>query len=122
MVAMMQMLSAMIVEGINMAVLIGQNSTYACILNFVSMLVISQIDDIYISSLSEGTFDRIQDSENWQPKIVYPQVEWVNRSSGNKLLFMFYRVVRGYYISFYFYFFPFLSLVFSYLATRCTDI
>ena len=74
MVAMMQMLSAMIVEGINMAVLIGQNSTYACILNFVSMLVISQIDDIYISSLSEGTFDRIQDSENWQPKIVYPQV------------------------------------------------
>ena len=122
MVAMMQMLSAMIVEGINMAVLIGQNSTYACILNFVSMLVISQIDDIYISSLSEGTFDRIHDSENWQQKIVYPQVEWVNRSSGNKLLFIFYRVVRGYYISFYFYFFPFLSLVFSYLATRCTDI
>jgi len=31
----------MVVEGINMAVLIGQNSTYACILNFVSMLVIA---------------------------------------------------------------------------------
>ena len=105
-----------------MAVLIGQNSTYACILNFVSMLVISEIDDIYISSFNNGTFEQIQDSENWQPKIVYKQVDWANRSGGNKLLFIFYRVVRGYYISFYFYFFPFLSLVFSYLATRCTDI
>lgn len=65
---------------------------------------------------------RIQAADDYKPKIVYSQVDWMDRNKKNKCQFVFYRFIRGFYISFYFYFFPFLTLLFSYLATRCSDI
>jgi len=49
-------------------------------------------------------------------------VNWEDRNFGNKILFIIYRFIRGYYISIYFYFFPFLSLIMSYLSQRCSDV
>jgi hypothetical protein len=65
---------------------------------------------------------RIQAADDYKPKIVYSQVNWTDRNKTNKCQHIFYKFVRGFYISFYFYFFPFVTLLFSYVSTRCSEI
>lgn len=118
----MQFVSSLLVECLNTFVVAGQQSIRGCVGNFVAVIVISEIDNIYISALNDPTLGRIQAADDFKPKIVYSQVNWLDRNKTNKCQFVFYRLVRGFYISFYFYFFPFVTLIISYAAIRCSEI
>lgn len=120
-IALMQLSSAVIVEVLNMVMLTGQINVYKCIANFVAIKVISEIDNIYIGAVSDSTLDRIKSEGGWQPKVVYKKLAWQNRDTGNKCLYIFWRCIKTVYICFYFYFFPFLAVLFNYVSPRCTN-
>ena len=112
-ICLMQLCSAMIVESINMTMLSGRRNVYFCISNFVAIIVISEVDNIYLDAMMDPVMSKIMASGTWQPKIVYRQVRWKSRSAANKMLFMLYLLIKRIYACGYFYFFPFLVFVFN---------
>jgi hypothetical protein len=120
-IACLQLISSLCVESINLLMITGQRSMIAVIANFVKVKVISDIDNIYSGSIKDHTIATIKSSE-WKPKIVYTKVKWDDRSPGNRCLFLIQRILKLIFNSFYFYFFPFLTLVLNYNSKSCSEI
>ena len=71
-VACLQLFSALAVEGLNMILITGMKSPIDCVMNFVALKVISEIDNIYAESILEpGLKGGMIMEGDWQPKIVY---------------------------------------------------
>ena len=102
-----------------------QISILDVILNFVSIKVIAEIDNIFIDGISDVTLIKMtepDDGEEWTPKRIYNKIPFNQRGCLDKLLFAYYKVFKLIYNSFYFYFFPFLIILFNIISRRCEDI
>lgn len=128
------------VETVNVLVILQSNTTQDIVFNFIAVAIISDFDNFVFSSLSheklkelvleetasellsndftsskkalsfdKGGEDSGQIDENGEPicmKINY----WRDRSCVNKLLWLVYKTFRIIFVSFYFYFYPPLSI------------
>ena len=124
-IALMQFLIAISTELISMLMLNGQRSIIDVIMNFVSIKVIAEIDNIFIDGISDVTLIKMtepDDGEEWTPKRIYNKIPFNQRGCLDKLLFAYYKVFKLIYNSFYFYFFPFLIILFNIISRRCEDI
>ena len=120
-VASMQYVIALATEIVNLIVISGQKSVIDCIMNFVALKVISEVDDIYLGSIRDPIIKEMtaDNDGDWTPKLVYGWVGFDERTLGNKLLFAFLKVNKVIYNGFYFYFFPFLIIVLNYVSRNC---
>ena len=108
-----------------MMMLNGQREIFDVIANFVAIKAISEIDNIFIDSISDVTLIRMtepEDEEEWTPKRIYNKIPFTQRGFLDKVLFTYYKVFKLIYNSFYFYFFPFLIILFNIISRRCEDI
>ena len=117
----------------NIILMCSQETILDTVLNFFALSVIHEIDDLYARSLQEFKLrGAIEDppeitetSTMWMNgKMVlvgdkhYERLEW---SSGQKQLRFYYKFWRILYCGFYYYFMPFLTIVFTYTALVWTN-
>ena len=124
-IALMQFLIAISTEIISMLMLNGQREIFDVIVNFIAIKVIAEIDNIFIDGISDVTLIRMTepaDDEEWTPKRIYNKIPFSQRGFLDKILFAYYKVLKLVYNSFYFYFFPFLIILFNIISRRCEDI
>ena len=120
-IATMQFTIALLTEIINLILITGQKSVIDCIMNFVALKVISEIDDIYLGAMRDPILESIASDNggDWTPKVIYGWVPFEERTIVNKLLFVLLKINKLIYNGFYFYFFPFTVLVLNYASQRC---
>jgi len=81
--------------------------------NFLSVKIISNIDDIYMDAVNDLTINRIKSGGD-KPLVIYSNVAWDNRSFGNKVMYSIWRLIKIFYLCVYFYFFPFLIIIMNF--------
>ena len=103
----------------------GQREIFDVIVNFIAIKVIAEIDNIFFAGITDMTLLKLTESvngENWTPKRIYNKIEFSQRKFLDKVLFANYKLVKLAYNSLYFYFFPFLVILFNIISRRCEDI
>jgi hypothetical protein len=113
MIGLMQLTAALTVEILNLVILTGQPNVFRAISNFVSIKVISNIDDIYRGAVNDTTINRII-AGGGKPLVIYSNVAWDNRSFNNKVMYSIWRLIKTFYLCVYFYFFPFLIIIMNF--------
>ena len=124
-IAVMQFIVAIGTEMISMLMLNGQREIFDVIVNFIAIKVIAEIDNIFIAGISDVTLLKLTEGvegEDWTPKRIYNKIKFSQRSFLDKIMFSNYKIVKLAYNSFYFYFFPFLIIMFNIISRRCEDI
>lgn len=58
----------------------------------------------------------------WQPQIIYKKLKWSDRPIGNKCWFVLLTFFKILYKCFYFYFFPFITMMINIASPTCTSI
>ena len=117
-IALMQLISAFVAELLCIATVSGQRWIWKCFNLFIALKIVAQIDNFYAGSVQDATIERIS-SGSWQPLIIYKRLKWRNRKVANRLWFLLYTVFRTLYKCVYFYFFPFVVLLFNIYAPNC---
>lgn len=93
MIGLMQLTAALTVEILNLVILTGQQNVFRAISNFVSIKVISNIDDIYRGAVNDTTINRII-AGGGKPLVIYSNVAWDNRSFNNKVMYSIWRLIK----------------------------
>ena len=128
----------MAVQFANMLVIIESSSVLNIVMNFVGLVVISEFDDYFYNSVrNEPLKDVLEDEEQSEVilkiehttsakakavieehriKDVYIAIDFFkDRTFANKLAYLFYKLVRVFYVSVWYYFLPMCALVGSYV-------
>lgn len=128
------------VEFSNIGVIIAANDTISIVFNFIAVAVIADFDNYVFDSLKNESFKQLLEarfttnafpichttSKKCKPdelsKVKYtdPQrqdefrplnITMAQRTCGNKILYLVYRFLRTFYVSTFYYFLPFLSVI-----------
>ena len=78
-IAVLQFVSALLTECLNLILITGQKATIDTVMNFVAFKVISEIDDIYASAMRDPVLLSLtedDDAGSWMPKVVYGWVDF----------------------------------------------
>lgn len=100
-----------------MFLLTGQKKTIKSITGFLTVKTISEIDNLFLSAISEPTLTTLKKAAgdaSWTPVVVYPKVLWKDRGVINKAQYLIFKTLKVLYECFYFYFFPFMMLFANY--------
>ncbi|TNV72290.1 hypothetical protein FGO68_gene10053 [Halteria grandinella] len=119
-IALMQLFGALFTEVINLCLICGQSSIMDVIINFIALGAISQIDDFYANSLSYCPVKEALEN----PIVVKNRsrdISFRDRNAKSKAIRLLYRFFRILYASAYFYFMPFITLIFTYLVGGTAD-
>lgn len=114
------MTGGFLAEITNLAMLATRNSVEYCITFFVAFHLLTNIDNIYAEGVSDNPLLHVLHKplkEKRQPK----DVKWSERSWEHKLIFIFHRVCKFWYDSFYYYFLPFLVNYVPYIVPGNLD-
>lgn len=110
----MQLSAAGFTELVNIVMICQQNTIMDCVLNFIALETIAQIDSIYSSSLPDGPLKKerknplpVESSSKTAP--------FCQRSTIGKLSFIAYKLVRLAYVSAYYYFAPYSTPLITYM-------
>ena len=105
---MMKLFGAASTECLNIMLLCNQISVMDCVLNFIALGIISQIDNIYLASLRDfkliKAFDKelqISRDKTWKQR---------DRSYWMRFCKFIHRVCKTIYVSFYYYFMMFVTI------------
>ncbi len=90
-----------------------------CVLNFVALKVISEIDNLYAESLKEPRIKAALE-EDKLPRIYCQGTSW-KPTIFIRILKALYRILQFFFIVFYFYFFPFLTIAICQLPLYFKD-
>lgn len=114
-VGMMQMISALFTELMNVLLICGENNIKESVMNFIALGVIAEIDNFYASSLKNFP---LKECTKDPPTILKSNKDNIEegRSAYQHIIRFFYKTLRTFYASFYYYFMPFLAVLLSYLA------
>ena len=110
----MQLFGALATELINICLICGQDTIMDCIMNFIALGVISEIDDYYAASLKFCPIKK-QLEEPLYFKEREEKLTFKERNKTGRFLRLHYRLYRILNVAFYFYFAPFLAVIFTYL-------
>lgn len=116
-IAMMKLTSSVLTEIINIFLICGQNTIMDCIMNFIALGIICEIDKHYASSLRNFKLAKSLD----RPPVIKFHSKSFNYSEKSifvGLVRAFYKVAKTLYVSFYYYFFPFLSIYITFVWTN----
>ena len=131
-----QVISSLLIETANDVVLIMTSDTLSIIGNFVSLVIIAEFDNFVFESLKGESFrilvekdftekvfvishttskkcreddisDQLDENGDYRPL----KVTWKSRDGGNKCMYSIYKFFKGFYVSIYFYFFPFFFII-----------
>jgi hypothetical protein len=113
-ISQMQLSGALFTEIINICLICGQPTIMDCIMNLIALGAISQIDDFYAKTL---TYCPLREAVQNPPRVDIRSRDqkFRERTLKGKALRLIYRFYRILFVSFYFYFTPFLTLIFTYL-------
>jgi len=118
-IALMQFTVGIYTELINIFVICQSNDTMTCMMNFVVLAIIANIDDYYAAARSEFALRAAIRDEITTYKGGEKGEEGGSLFSlRNLVVFPLFKVLKGFFVAFYFYFFFFLALVLSYLASK----
>ena len=116
-IALMQFIGAFFTEIINILVICSLPTIMEIIMYFIALGAISEIDNYYLASLSNCVLKE----ELSCPLIItkrgsrdYPRF-W-DRPKKTMLVQVMYRILRVFQVSCYYYFTPFLAIIFTYLG------
>jgi len=103
-------------EVINIFILSKQTTVEFCIIYFVSLKVIMEVSNLYFHSLMDLKFKGIIKQP---PKVVNRNRNLVfgDRSAFHQIARVFYKLVRGLYVSCVFYFVPFSVIFVQFFMT-----
>lgn len=111
----MQLFVALFTELINILLICGQTTIMDSVMNFIALGVIAEVDNFYAGSLKNFPLKECVEDP---PAI--KRSNRVNVDEGRtvylKIIRFFYKCLRTFYASFYYYFMPFLVVLLSYLA------
>ena len=99
--------------------LTGQKQTIKSITGFTTIKTLTELDNIYLAAVTDPTFSKLKSDKEFPPVNVYPKVKWSDRSLTNRVLYIGNKLMRLVYLSFYFYFLPFLCIIANFMAPRC---
>lgn len=120
-ISLMQMVSAFVAEVLCILTIAGQREVKPCFQFYVSLRIVATIDNIYLGAIQDSTMDKISTGA-WQPQIIYKKLKWSDRPIGNKCWFVLLILVKILYKCFYFYFFPFITMMINIASPTCTSI
>lgn len=131
-----QVLTSILIETANDVVLIMTSDTLSIIGNFVSLVIIAEFDNFVFDSMKGESFRVLVDKEFTEKVFVIShttskkcredeksdqvdengelrslRVAWKSRRGGNKCMYSIYKYFRVFYVSIYFYFFPFFFII-----------
>jgi hypothetical protein len=123
-IPLMQGFIALLTELINLVMITGQRNILDVVMNYIAIKIISEVDNIYMSSgILDVTLAKILNSEDeWKPKVVAGYVPFGDRPPLNKAAFVIWKVYKLLFNSLYFYFFPFVALILNMFARNCSTI
>lgn len=134
--AFIQFIVTSLIEIVNVGVLLCTDDTLSLIGNFVSLVIIGEFDEYVFASMKDESFKLLVDREfaekvfeiahTTSKKATEQDLSTVkddsgefrplkvtmgSRSCGNKFMYIVYKINRAYFVSIYFYFLPFLSML-----------
>ena len=114
-VAHMQLFASLLTEIINICLICGQKTIMDSIINFIALGAISEIDNYYAVSLNHLPIKKAaEEPYPFMKRLYYLRLS--KMSCQQILLRSIYKFYRVVYVSLYFYFTPYITTVFSYLA------
>lgn len=131
--------SSVLIELANILVLCCTGGTFNLVSNFVSLVIICEFDNYIYLSLKNESFRLLVDIEEFTEEAFTFQrttskkchrgelskvtteegiplklrVHWNDRRLLNKIMYVFYKFMKALYTSVYFYFMPYLAIIFS---------
>jgi hypothetical protein len=132
--SMLQFITVTGIEFANVFLLLCTNDTIDLISNFVAMVIVSEFDGYVYESMKEEPLKKLLNEEFTEEAFIIRhttslkcgeteeatspdeesrllKVTWGARSCQNKVERTIYKIFRAYYVSFYYYFLPFLSMI-----------
>ena len=134
----MQFTATVLIEVVNIIVLCGVNDPVNIIFNFTAIAIVAEFDNFVFESLKNESFKEMLESKFENKVLVIKhtssrkckmgelsdvkdendefrpmKVAFKDRETLNKISFGVYRLMRNFYVSVYFYFFPFTVVVIS---------
>ena len=134
----MQYTSSLGVELSNIGVILGANDTISIVFNFIAVAIIAEFDNYVFDSMKNENFKHIVDErftkpafpvihttskkckENEKGKIrdangkrYLLKIKIGSRSWTNLFFFAIYKVLRAFYVSMFYYFLPFITIIMS---------
>ena len=134
----MQMTSSLGVELSNIGVILGANDTISIVFNFIAVAIIAEFDNYVFDSMKAETLKHIVDERFTKPAfpIIHTsskkckdsekgkirdadgkryklKINMKDRSYCNLVFFFLYKMLRMFYVSLFYYFLPFLTIILS---------
>jgi hypothetical protein len=134
----MQFSSTLLTEITNLIVLCACNDAVNIIFNFTAIAIIAEFDNFVFESMKNESFKELLDEEftskvlrinhttskkckDYELSTVKDEhgelrplkVSFKDRETLNKVFFVIYKILKGFYVSFYFYFIPFTIIIIS---------
>jgi len=135
----MQMTSSLGVELSNIGVIVAANDTISIVFNFIAVAIIAEFDNYVFDSMKNENFKRLIEERFSKPALVIchttskkcklsevssqkdektqrfrpMKITFESRNFVNKILFFTYKLLRTFYVSFFYYFLPFLCVIVS---------
>lgn len=111
------MIACGITELMNMFIICRSGTVMDVVMDYIALEIIAQIDNIYAEAIRNRVCTEIPKEENWQPCIIEGDKSVCkNRRWWNTLIFLYWKIIKCFYASFYFYFYPLLVIILTYMV------
>jgi hypothetical protein len=137
-IGLMQFSSTLLTEITNLIILCGVNDAVNIIFNFTAIAIVAEFDNYVFESMKNEGFKELLEKKFTSKVLIIShttskkckedelstvkdehgeyrplKVNFKDRETLNKVLFVIYKILRGFYVSFYFYFIPFTVIIIS---------
>jgi hypothetical protein len=116
----LMILVMVLAELVNLILLCTLHSIIECIIKTTALRVIAGTSDMYMDTMSGFVLEKVS-KPGHAPEITRKGIKFSERSILNKVMRVIYRAVRIFYSSFYFYYMPYLVIVFTYVLGSYDD-
>jgi hypothetical protein len=108
-IALIQVSTALLAEGINITLLTGQHTVDHSIIHFVALEVIMEVSSLYYESLLHNKLTKIV---HHPPKITNfnRDIVFADRSCFHKFARVFFKIFRAFYVGVIYYYIPFVII------------
>ena len=115
MLGFLQVLTALLAEGINLYMLTYQHTVAHCIIHLIALEVIMDVSNMYFESLMSNQLKEVM---HHPPKVVKKSSEIIicDRSLFHKIARVFYKLLRCFYVGFIFYYVPFVVIYLQWIT------
>jgi len=115
----MQMTAGLTNEIICLILIQGQRSIMDCIMNYIALGIIAEIDDLFEGLNQERSHALIlSEPDDWFPVIINENIDFSDRQWWNKILFIYFWLLNFFYVCAYYYYFSFAAIIMNFLYSK----